>query len=251
MFLHNFDINSSSLVSEIVAQDYRTADVFRKYGIEYCCGGKWPLSTVCQMKGIDEQVLKDELRRAMRTFQVSANLPFEKWSVDFLTDYIVNVHHYYLDNNLPAIKELLDEFVTGHADRYHYLPTLKTCFTQLHDEMLPHMRHEEEVIFPYIRQVAHAFHDEDTFGTLLVRTLRKPIGKMIDQEHSFLAHCIYKFRELTNNYTPPEKSCTNHRVVFSRLKELDYDMVQHMYLESDLLFPRVIEMEKKLLETKD
>jgi regulator of cell morphogenesis and NO signaling len=248
MFLQSFEIDSSSFVSDIVANDYRTADVFRKYGIEYCCGGKWPLSTVCKMNGIEEKVLKDELKKATRTFQISASIPFEKWSIDFLTDYIVHVHHYYLDKNLPVLREILKDFVEGHAEKITYLPLLEKCFNRLYDELIPHMQHEEEVIFPYIRQVAHAFEDGDTFGALLVKTLRKPIGKMMDQEHSFLSEYIYKFRELTSNYMAPDRACTSHHVVFSKLKELDNDMVQHMYLESDLLFPRIIEMEKKLLE---
>ena len=234
-------------MSDIVANDYRTADVFRKYGIEYCCGAKWPLSTVCSMNGIEEKVLKDDLKNATRTFQISASLPFEKWSIDFLTDYIVNVHHYYLEKNLPALQKTLSDFVKEHAKKYSYLTLLETCFSQLNDEIIPHIRHEEEVIFPYIRQVAHAYEDSDTFGTLLVKTLRKPIAKMMDQEHSFLSGCIYRFRELTNNYMAPERACTSHRVVFSKLRELDNDMVQHMYLEGEVLFPRVIEMEKKLL----
>lgn len=238
-------------MSDIVTNDYRTADVFRRYGIEYCCGGKWPLSTVCKMNGIEEEVLKDELKNAIRTFQISASLPFEKWNIDFLTDYIVNIHHHYLDKSLPALREILRDFVKDHGDQILYLSSLEACFQKLYDEILPHLRHEEEVIFPYIRQVAHAYKDGDTFGTLLVKTLRKPIAKMMEQEHSFLSECIYRIRELTNNYIPPSHACTSHRVVLSKLKELDNDMVQHMYLEGELLFPRIIAMEKKLLESAE
>ena len=250
MFLKSFEIEPNTLVADIVRRDYRTADVFRKYGIEYCCGGKWPFSTACQLNGIDEKTLRDELNRVMRTIQIPATIAFEKWSIDFLTDYIVNVHHSYLDRALPNLKDILREFVAGHSGKFNYLQALEKYFTKLYDELIPHMRHEEEVIFPYIRQVAHAYEDGDSFGTLLVKTLRKPSGKMMDQEHHFLTDCIFKIRELTHSYTPPERACTNHQVVFSKLRELDNDMTQHMFLESDMLFPRVIAMEKQLLESQ-
>ncbi len=29
-------------IGEIVAEDYRTATVFEKYGIDFCCGGQVP-----------------------------------------------------------------------------------------------------------------------------------------------------------------------------------------------------------------
>jgi regulator of cell morphogenesis and NO signaling len=56
---------------------------------------------------------------------------------------------------------------------------------------------------------------------------------------------------LTNDYTPPSNACVSHKVTFSKLRELDNDLMQHMHLENNILFPRAIEMEKILLNTKD
>ena len=53
MFLQPFEISRQSLVADIVARDYRTADIFRKYGIGYCCGGKWPMEIACEMNGVN------------------------------------------------------------------------------------------------------------------------------------------------------------------------------------------------------
>ena len=61
MFLQSFEINRQSLVSDIVSLDYRTADVFRRNGISYCCGGKWPIEIACQMQGVDADKVLAEL----------------------------------------------------------------------------------------------------------------------------------------------------------------------------------------------
>ena len=45
--------SGSKSVGEFVAADYRTAKVFEKYGIDFCCGGKVALSDACREKGID------------------------------------------------------------------------------------------------------------------------------------------------------------------------------------------------------
>ena len=102
MFLQSVKINSKSLVAEIVSNDYRTADVFRRHGIEYCCGGKMPLFMACDLKGVDENMLMKELQEAVRETNTSNTLNFNDWPVDFLTDYITNVHHYYLRKALPV-----------------------------------------------------------------------------------------------------------------------------------------------------
>jgi regulator of cell morphogenesis and NO signaling len=247
MFLQQIDILKDSYVTDIVRQDYRTAAVFKKYDIDFCCGGKWPLGMVCETKGLDFDTLKTELKQAIRTVKLSNTLQFDKWDVDFLTEYIINVHHRYLRESLPQIKEQLEQFGKGHLKQYPYLTDLLIQFDQLYKEFFPHLTEEEEVLFPYIRQIAHAYQSKESYASLLVRTLRKPVENVMHHEHDSLVKILRQFRQLTNNYTPPEKACISHQVSFSLLKELDNDLVQHLYLENQILFPKAIAMEKELL----
>ncbi|HPN59857.1 MAG TPA: hemerythrin domain-containing protein, partial [Chitinophagaceae bacterium] len=114
--------------------------------------------------------------------------------------------------------------------------------------MIPHLLQEEEVIFPYIRQISHAYESKESYASLLVRTLRKPVEDLMHDEHNSIGKTLTQLRELTNNYTAPENACTSHRLAYSLIKELDDDLVQHIYLENDILFPKAISMEKELLE---
>jgi regulator of cell morphogenesis and NO signaling len=250
-FLRSFNIDEKSLVTDIVANDYRTADVFHKYGIEYCCGGKWPLGSVCLGKGLDMQAIRKELDDAVRTVQVANTTDYEEWSVDFLTDYIINIHHHYLKNELPEIKDLLHYFVEDHEKKHPQLPDLEKYFLQLYKETFPHLQHEEEIIFPYIRQIAHAYHSRESYASLLIRTLRKPVKEIMAKEYERVSEIICKMRELTNNYTPPPVACISHKVVYYKLKEMDNDLVQHIHLENDILFPKAIAMETDLLQTEN
>jgi regulator of cell morphogenesis and NO signaling len=248
MFLQSLEINPQTSVHEIVSEDYRTAEVFRKYEIEYCCGGRWPLSTACMIKGLEPEHLIGELYQATRTIQLSPNTAFEKWDIDFLADYIINVHHSYLRRVLPEIEVALNMFVEEHHKKYPYLPVVEDSFRQLQKEMLPHMEEEEDIIFPYIRQIFRARKNKDSYAGLLVRTLRKPVKAVMNHEHDILFGIVYKWRELLDNYKLPEKACVSHKVVLSRLKELDNDIVQHMYLENEILFPKAIQIEKEILQ---
>src|SRR5436190_1602224 len=118
-------INNNSSVSEIVSKHYRTADVFRKYGIDFCCGGKLPLRTACELRELDLEIIQEELETSLRTLCISNSLKFDEWNIDFLTDYLVNIHHEYLKKSLPAAIEYLDRFVEGHKKKYPYLVELQ------------------------------------------------------------------------------------------------------------------------------
>src|SRR5580765_6095409 len=111
-------INSSSTVSEIVSMHYRTADVFRKWGIDFCCGGKLPLKMACELKELDLEEMEKELEDSIRTVCIPASLKFDQWDIDFLTDYLINIHHEFLKTALPAAEEYLDRFVEGHKKKF-------------------------------------------------------------------------------------------------------------------------------------
>lgn len=249
MFLTRLSITKDSFVTDIVKEDYRTANVFRKYDIDFCCGGRWPLGMVCETKDLDFTAIKSELQDSLRTIQLSNSLQFDKWNVNFLMDYIVNVHHQYLLEYLPQVKDQLTHFVKDHADQYPFLKEVEKQFDILYKETFPHLKQEEDILFPYIKQIAHAYRNKESYASLLVRTLRKPV-EMMHHEHESVSRILKKMRELTNNYTAPVNACVSHRVTFSMLKELDNDLAQHVYLENNILFPKAIAMEKELLETK-
>jgi len=248
MFLHKIAIEPGSFVNSLVRQNHHTADVFRKYGIEYCCGGKWPLETVCMTKGIEFETLRKELEDACRLVQLPPGTDFNGWNIDFLTSYIVNVHHQFLKKTLPATGEIIKHFADSHEKKYPYMQDVSRIFEQLSKEMLPHIKYEEETIFPYICQIAHAFENKDSFAKLLVKTLRKPLDVIMKHEEDVLSALILKIRILTNSYALPENACVSHSLALSRLKDLDNDLMQHIYLENEILFPRALKIETELLK---
>jgi regulator of cell morphogenesis and NO signaling len=73
----------------------------------------------------------------------------------------------------------------------------------------------------------------------------------MQKEHQTTGAGLNKLRTLTNNYTPPDNACITHKVTFAKLKEFDKDLVQHIHLESNILFPKAIEMEKELLQVNE
>lgn len=202
---------------------------------------------ICESKNLDFVQIVKELENAMRTVYIPNTIQFENWDIDFLIDYIINIHHAYLKRDMPETGLQLERFAADHRKKFPELMELVQVFNDLTTEMLPHLQHEEAIIFPYIRQITHAYDNKESYAGLLVRTLRKPVENVMQHEHESVHKTLGQMRQLTNQYNPPQHACTNHKVTFLKLLEIDNDLVQHMYLENDILFPRAIEMEKKLL----
>ena len=85
-------------IGEIVAADFRTAKVFEKHGIDFCCGGKVALGTICTEKDLDLATIASELE-AVQDEPIDRSQNYAAWALPFLIDYIVNTHHAYLKEN--------------------------------------------------------------------------------------------------------------------------------------------------------
>ena len=120
-------------------------------------------------------------------------------------------------------------------------------FDLLINELFVSMDQEEQILFPYLRRLAHARQDKESYGSLLVKTLREPVEEAMGTSHAAITDIMKTIRQLTNYYTPPGNVCTSHIVNLAKLKELDNDLLQHLYLESSILFSKVTLMEKELL----
>ncbi len=239
-------IHHNSIVTDLVIRDHRATGIFRKYNINFCCGGNITLDEACKRANADLQEVLKELTGTLRVSRMAVSVDSSKWTIDFLIDYLVNVHHTYLYDNLPDLRETMVKFTSGHQSKYSYLGELMGSFHSFSEEIFPHLEHEEKVIFPYIRQIAHGHEDREPYAALLVRTLRKPIDTLILHEQQNIEQYLTKFRDLTNDYTPPASACVTHKVALSKLKELDTDLSQHVYLENELLFPKALQIEKEL-----
>lgn len=243
MLLQDFN----KTVADIVRSDYRTADVFNKYGIGYCDDTRESLLETCTSKNLDYNSILAELAEATKTITISNSLHFSEWKAGFLIDYITNVHHAYMHMAIPSIEGFLVSFINTHKKKLPEINRILFLFRELSVLLMTHSRHEEEIIFPYIRQIENTFLRKETYGNLFVRTLRKPLSN-IEKEHEVVMSILREIQSLSNNYTCPSNGCADQSAIYHKLNEFHVDMVQHTHLEDDILYPRAIEMEKELLQ---
>ena len=231
-------------IGELVASDYRKAEVFRKFGLDFCCGGKKTLQEACKAKGLDIVQIEKELK----TIDSIAALPSEEynnWDISFLADYILNTHHNYVRQAIPVITEYSQKVARVHGSRHPETIRIAELFLLASNALTSHMFKEENILFPVIKQLSLAGKREISEDAPILGLAEEAI-EVMEQEHDEVGRLFEKIKILSNNYMPPADACTTFKLSYSKLKEFEEDLHKHVHLENNILFPKAIELEKML-----
>ncbi len=231
-------------IGEIVTKDYRKAQVFKSFGIDFCCGGKKTISEVCRTKGIDTEAVEKALGSITDEPSSDQN-DYLRWNLSFLTDYIINTHHQYVKDNTAFIKELANKVASVHGEQHPEAIRVAYIFSLVADDLMLHLKKEEQILFPFIKELV----DVQTNGGVLTESpfgnVANPI-QIMEAEHEQAGEALQTIRDLTNNFTLPEDACNSYMILYKKLDEYENDLHRHVHLENNVLFPKAIVLEEQI-----
>lgn len=231
-------------IGEIVTKDYRKAQVFKKFGIDFCCGGKKTLSEVCENKGIDVK----SLNHALELLSADAEAPqndYLKWDMSFLSDYIINTHHQYIKEHSTFILDLANKVASVHGNQHPETYEVAQIFSEVSADLQLHMSKEEKILFPFIKTVAAAQQQGNLLPVSGFGAVSNPI-QMMESEHEMAGEAMQSIRNLTHNFRLPPDACNSYTILYKKLEEYENDLHRHVHLENNVLFPKVLAAEKLL-----
>ena len=170
---------------------------------------------------------------------------YDKWELDFLTDYIVNTHHRYLKDNAEMLNDLAIKVAEHHGDNHPELNRLSTIMYHFLQDLIDNTVREDEVLFPIIKQMIAKQRNAETEITYKMGTLEDPIN-ILKKDHNIAAADLLYFRNLTNNYALPVDACSSYQYLFKKIQEFESDLQTHMHLEESFLFPKAILLDQEL-----
>ncbi|WP_298263925.1 iron-sulfur cluster repair di-iron protein [uncultured Lutibacter sp.] len=215
-------------IAEIVSDDISTASVFKKYNLDFCCGGGKTVEKACIKANINvDEVINDLLSNTPKNDAPTLN--FKDWNPEFLADYIVNVHHTYVKENLSIINEFSTKVASVHGHHAPETIEIDHLFTTLSNELISHLEKEETILFPAIKSKLK----DPNFS------YDKNVIAILEDEHDSAGTIVKKIQELSNNFTPPVWACNTFKALYHKLDEFINDLYQHIHLENNILFPKV------------
>ncbi len=210
-------------LGELALSIPRASALFRQYDMDYCCGGKQTLARAAQRKALNVEEIEAALTKL-------AEQPVDKeWRVAPLAEIIDHIIVRYHDRHREQLPELIlqaTKVERVHADKPNVPHGLAKYLTMLHEELTNHMMKEERILFPMIKQGqgSHA---------------AGPVSVM-ESEHDEAGELLEVIKHTTHNVTPPPEACTTWKAMYNGINELIDDLMEHISLENNMLFPRAL-----------
>lgn len=238
------EIKSNTIIGDIVRVNFKTAQLFEKNKIDFCCGGQISLAEACEKSDVDIKQLIPELELLVQLSDPDSKY-LEGLELDDLCEYIIKRHHTYVSENIPFLKQNLLKLCQVHGESHPELFEVAKLFGDGADNLSLHMQKEETVLFPYIAKMVDLKKagniNSDFAGGVL-----EPINQMI-LEHVVEGERFEKISGITQNYTPPADGCATYQVTYKSLQEFEQDLHRHIHLENNILFKKAAELENELL----
>lgn len=217
-------ITNESIVAEIVTDIPLSADIFRKYGIDFCCGGNISINEAVKNKKVDAETLIDEINELPNHDQGNINVKY--LDAPSLIQYIQSRYHETMREEFKNLSPYVTKVAKVHGPNHPFLIQLQDLYRQYRDGMLEHMAQEDEHDFPALIKLSRGEqvdHSSDIIQSLV-------------DDHTQTGQLLEDMRELTSQYQPPSEACQNWRLVYHRLMNLERETHEHVHLENHVLF---------------
>ena len=239
------EINTRTTVGEIVKANFKTAQIFEKNSIDFCCGGGISLDEACKKSGVDIAQVIPELEATVQLSDPDSKY-IDELELNELCDYIEKRHHTYVNENIPFLQQKLQKLCDVHGSNHKELHEVKTQFDGAAENLSAHMKKEELILFPYIRKMVKFKNEgknaKNKFGEAI-----QTINTM-HEEHQTEGERFEKISQLTSSYTCPSDGCGTYQVTYQTLKEFEKDLHRHIHLENNILFKKALILENKLIK---
>lgn len=236
-------ITAESALATIALRSDAHATILARHRLDFCCAGRRTLSQACAASGLDVGAVLAELdAEAQARTAAATSFDWHERPLPEIADFIVRTHHTFTRAAISRITPILAKVAAKHGERHAELAKVARAFHELAADMEPHMLREEQVLFPYIRSLALPAAGRPPappFGTV-----RNPV-RMMMAEHDRAGALLAEIQDATADFALPADACTSYRALYAALAELRLDLLRHVSLENNVLFPRAIDIEER------
>ena len=215
---------AESSLAELAINIPMASQIFRKNRLDFCCGGKISLKEACEQKNLDLKELIAQLAGLENKSIPELEIPLKE-----LPDYIVQRYHEDLRKRLPELILLSQKVERVHGDNDHCPNGLTQLLTEIQSELFTHMMKEENILFPLIKSGR---------GHMALMPV-----KVMSSEHEAHGRQLEELHRLTNDFTSPAEACPTWRALYKGLEKLEEELMEHIHLENNVLFPTALMQE--------
>jgi len=227
-----------------VTENMQAADILENHHIDFCCGGDKTLEEACREQNIPPQPIEQQLHEALQAKDSETEF-IRNLDPAELSDYITKRHHAFVRAQIPSLNKYLDKICEVHGRNHPELYKVKEEFEKASKALTSHMADEENILFPYIREMTEARSEGRPPNRKGFETVEGPIQKMLE-EHENEGARFDRLDEMTHGFQVPQDGCNTFRLTYQQLDAFKKDLHKHIHLENNILFPEAKRLEREL-----
>ena len=213
----------------LIADNYSLLESLGRFGINLGFGDK-SVQEVCESQHVDTYTFLAIVNFSINGYRQLDDS--EKMSVPTLLHYLKASHEYFLDYQLPNIRQ---ELKAALDDNDNLARLIMKMYDSYAHEIRTHMKYEEQTVFPYV----DALLRKETADDYDIETFSKHHGQTTQ-----------KLRELKNiiiKYLPSDTKRNNvlTTVLYDLYKNEEW-LGQHAEVEDNIFIPAIRRLEQKM-----
>jgi regulator of cell morphogenesis and NO signaling len=179
---------------------------------------------------------------------LTSSVPFAKWPLDLLMEYVLKVHHKGIRTNGPKLLQIAAKVKDKHGNEHPELVEVYELVNQSLQDLETHLTKEDQVLYPYLFELYEASENNKKIEQIHCGTIENPISVMVS-DHDGEEERYARIIKLTNNFEVPKGACPAYRLLMTELEKFANALFEHIHLENNIIFPRCIELEKQVVQS--
>jgi len=240
-------IDKNMQMADIIHHDYTLLPVINRFDIHLGVGNK-SIDQLCAEKKIST----DFFLVIINTFHDYQYFPaqhLQSFPAKMLINYLKQTHVYYVNNVLPTIENQIENMEANCEVNGETLTLLHNFFKEYRNELVGHIKREEQVVYPYVMELDKALQTGHSTTDLLEKMKDYTLTNY-KEEHENVEEKLYDLKNLIIKYLPETKTDNYCHLVLRELFELQRDLSNHSRIENLILLPKVEEMERQFKHNK-
>lgn len=211
-------------LGEIAASVPGATRVFHQYQLDFCCGGGVSLAEA--LADLEQDPAPVLAALDALAAQPAAGVDWRQEPLPKLISHLLTAYHDQHRAELPELIRLAARVEQVHDDHPRCPHGLARHLQTMQGELEMHMQKEELVLFPMIARGDGAM-------------AQAPVSVM-RHEHDHHGEALRILAHLTDDFKAPIDACPTWRALYTGARALREELMQHIHLENNVLFPRAL-----------
>lgn len=235
-------------LADIIHCNYLLLPVLNRFNIQLGFGDK-SVQQVCNEQNLNVDFFL-EIINSFHDHEYFPQAQLQSFPLKLIIDYIQKSHRYYLDYKIPQIETLIYNLKEeADTNLKSYMEVIEDFFLKYKEELITHIRDEEDSVYPYVLAIENAFSSlsDDKTDKDLVHSNSIDV---FEEEHSNMEDKLTDLKNIIIKYLPPSENYGLSNALLIELFRLERDLIDHARIEDKVLIPKVQLLEKEILNRK-